>query len=61
MSTRESESEPMALLQGALDVLILRTLVFGRQHANNLSQKRNKGGRLAAAMGRVLGLEPTEG
>ncbi|HZO52407.1 MAG TPA: hypothetical protein VFB63_06815 [Bryobacteraceae bacterium] len=51
----------MALLQGALDVLILRTLVFGRQHANNLSQKRNKGGRLAAAMGRVLGLEPTEG
>jgi hypothetical protein len=31
MSTRE-EKERLALLQGTLDLLILRTLVFGPQH-----------------------------
>ena len=37
MSTRE-ESEPLELLQGTLDLLILRTLVFGEQHGQGIAR-----------------------
>src|SRR5262249_52802864 len=37
MSTRD-EKERIALLQGTLDVLILRTLVFGRQHGQGIAR-----------------------
>ena len=36
MSTRDDE--PLDLLQGTLDLLILRTLVFGPQHGHGISQ-----------------------
>jgi hypothetical protein len=32
MPTRKDEQERIALLQGTLDLLILRTLVFGPRH-----------------------------
>jgi hypothetical protein len=32
MTTQDSSDERIALLQGTLDLLILRTLIFGRQH-----------------------------
>src|SRR6266436_153151 len=37
MSTRE-EKERLALLQGTLDLLILRTLVFGPQHGQGIAR-----------------------
>jgi len=37
LSTRE-EKERTALLQGTLDVLILRTLVFGSQHGQGIAR-----------------------
>ena len=37
MSTRE-EAERIALLQGTLDLLILRTLIFGPQHGLGISR-----------------------
>lgn len=36
MSTRE-ETERLALLQGTLDLLVLRTLVFGPQHGQGIA------------------------
>jgi PadR family transcriptional regulator PadR len=37
MSTRESR-EPLELLQGTLDLLILRTLIFGAQHGQGIAR-----------------------
>jgi transcriptional regulator len=37
MSTRE-ESERLALMQGTLDLLILRTLIFGPQHGQGIAR-----------------------
>jgi PadR family transcriptional regulator, regulatory protein PadR len=37
MSTRE-QKENLALLQGTLDLLILRTLVFGRRHGQGIAR-----------------------
>ena len=37
MSTRD-QKENLALLQGTLDLLILRTLVFGRQHGQGIAR-----------------------
>lgn len=37
MTTRE-ETERIALLQGTLDLLILRTLVLGRQHGQGIAR-----------------------
>lgn len=37
MSTKE-ENERINLLQGTLDLLILRTLVFGRQHGQGIAR-----------------------
>ena len=37
LSTRE-QKENLALLQGTLDLLILRTLVFGRQHGQGIAR-----------------------
>jgi PadR family transcriptional regulator, regulatory protein PadR len=39
MKTRsQTEQEQLALLQGTLDVLILRTLVFGPQHGQGIAR-----------------------
>ena len=38
MSTRQDGGERIALLQGTLDLLILRTLVFGRQHGQGIAR-----------------------
>ena len=39
MKTRsQSDQEQLALLQGTLDVLILRTLVFGAQHGQGIAR-----------------------
>lgn len=38
MTTRSSEEERVALLQGTLDLLILRTLIFGRQHGQGIAR-----------------------
>ena len=38
MSTRTPESHRVALLQGTLDLLILRTLVFGPQHGQGIAR-----------------------
>jgi len=38
MSTRQSEQERIAILQGTLDLLILRTLVFGPQHGQGIAR-----------------------
>src|SRR3954468_24405536 len=38
MSTRATERERIALLQGTLDLLILRTLVFGSQHGQGIAR-----------------------
>jgi transcriptional regulator len=38
MSTRRSEQERIALLQGTLDLLILRTLLFGQQHGHGIAR-----------------------
>lgn len=37
MATRE-EKDRLTLLQGTLDLLILRTLVFGRQHGQGIAR-----------------------
>lgn len=37
MSTRD-EKERLALLQGTLDLLILRTLIFGAQHGQGIAR-----------------------
>jgi PadR family transcriptional regulator PadR len=38
MPTRKAERERLALLQGTLDLLILRTLVFGPQHGQGIAR-----------------------
>jgi PadR family transcriptional regulator, regulatory protein PadR len=38
MSTRKPSPERVPLLQGTLDVLILRTLLFGRQHGQGIAR-----------------------
>jgi PadR family transcriptional regulator, regulatory protein PadR len=38
MSTQDERRERDALLQGTLDLLILRTLVFGRQHGQGIAR-----------------------
>lgn len=38
MSTRKEEQARVALLQGTLDLLILRTLVFGPQHGQGIAR-----------------------
>src|SRR5688572_26081583 len=38
MATRKDESARVALLQGTLDLLILRTLVFGSQHGQGIAR-----------------------
>jgi PadR family transcriptional regulator PadR len=38
MSTRKDAQERIALLQGTLDLLILRTLVFGQQHGQGIAR-----------------------
>jgi transcriptional regulator len=38
MSTRHDESARIALLQGTLDLLILRTLLFGPQHGQGIAR-----------------------
>lgn len=38
MSTRKDEQEKIALLQGTLDLLILRTLVSGPQHGQGIAR-----------------------
>jgi PadR family transcriptional regulator, regulatory protein PadR len=38
MSTHKAEQERLALLQGTLDLLILRTLVFGPQHGQGIAR-----------------------
>ena len=37
MPTRKTEDERIALLQGTLDLLILRTLLFGPQHGHGIT------------------------
>ena len=38
MSTRKDENDRIALLQGTLDLLILRTLMFGREHGQGIAR-----------------------
>ena len=38
MSTQKDEQEKIALLQGTLDLLILRTLVFGPRHGQGIGR-----------------------
>jgi transcriptional regulator len=38
MSTRKDEQARIALLQGTLDLLILRTLIFGAQHGQGIAR-----------------------
>src|SRR6195256_3023653 len=38
MSTRKEESTRIALLQGTLDLLILRTLLFGQEHGQGIAR-----------------------
>lgn len=38
MSTRRRDPESVALLQGTLDLLILRTLLFGSQHGQGIGR-----------------------
>lgn len=38
MATREPEDERIALLQGTLDLLILRTLLFGQEHGQGIAR-----------------------
>jgi len=38
VSTRKDNHEPLELLQGTLDLLILRTLVFGAQHGQGIAR-----------------------
>jgi PadR family transcriptional regulator, regulatory protein PadR len=38
MPTRKTEQDKIALLQGTLDLLILRTLLFGREHGQGIAR-----------------------
>jgi PadR family transcriptional regulator PadR len=38
MSTRKAQKDRVVLLQGTLDLLILRTLVFGPQHGQGIAR-----------------------
>jgi PadR family transcriptional regulator PadR len=38
MSTQTNSADRIALLQGTLDLLILRTLVFGQQHGQGIAR-----------------------
>jgi PadR family transcriptional regulator, regulatory protein PadR len=38
MATRRDEHEKLALLQGTLDLLILRTLLFGPEHGQGIAR-----------------------
>ena len=38
MPTRKPEDERIALLQGTLDLLILRTLLFGQEHGQGIAR-----------------------
>ena len=38
MATQDPFDERIALLQGTLDLLILRTLIFGRQHGQGIAR-----------------------
>ena len=38
MATQNSSDERIALLQGTLDLLILRTLIFGQQHGQGIAR-----------------------
>ena len=38
MPTRNPEEDRIALLQGTLDLLILRTLLFGREHGQGIAR-----------------------
>lgn len=38
MSTRQEEAERISLLQGTLDLLILRTLLFGKEHGQGIAR-----------------------
>lgn len=38
MSTREAARERLELLQGTLDLLILRTLIFGPEHGQGIAR-----------------------
>ncbi len=38
MATQREESSRIALLQGTLDLLILRTLIFGPQHGQGIAR-----------------------
>ena len=38
MSTRKTERARIALLQGTLDLLVLRTLLFGPQHGQGIAR-----------------------
>lgn len=38
MSTQKKKTERIALLQGTLDLLILRILLFGRQHGQGIAR-----------------------
>jgi PadR family transcriptional regulator PadR len=38
MSIRKQEEERIALLQGTLDLLILRTLLFGNEHGQGIAR-----------------------
>ena len=56
LSTRKEEQARIALLQGTLDLLILRTLLFG-QGRKQLVAESLQWRRLTAAIGRILGPE----
>ncbi len=38
MATQDSSSDRISLLQGTLDLLILRTLIFGPQHGQGIAR-----------------------
>lgn len=38
MATQDPSNERITLLQGTLDLLILRTLIFGRQHGQGIAR-----------------------
>ena len=38
MSTRKPEDDRVALLQGTLDLLVLRTLLFGKEHGQGVAR-----------------------
>jgi hypothetical protein len=39
MSTRKTGGERIALLQGTLDALILRILIFGSEHGQGIARR----------------------